>query len=51
MQDVEYSKLENTEFPSELKMAVFWNVVPCSLVEIYRRFGGAYCRHHQAVSP
>jgi hypothetical protein len=28
-------------------MAVFWVVAPCSLVEIYRRFTGAYCLHHQ----
>jgi hypothetical protein len=27
-------------------MAVFWVVVPCSLVEVYRRFRGA-CFHHQ----
>jgi hypothetical protein len=30
-----------------LKMAVFWDVAPCSLVEVYRRFRGAYCLHHQ----
>jgi hypothetical protein len=24
-----------------LKMAVFWNVAPCSLVEVYRCFRGA----------
>jgi hypothetical protein len=24
-----------------MKMTVFWDVVPCSLVEIYRRFRGA----------
>jgi hypothetical protein len=28
-------------------MAVFWVVAPCSLVEVYRRFRGAYCLHHQ----
>jgi hypothetical protein len=28
-------------------MAVFWDVAPCSLVDIDRRFGGAYCLHHQ----
>jgi hypothetical protein len=26
---------------------VFWDVAPCSLVEVYRRFRGAYCLHHQ----
>jgi hypothetical protein len=30
-----------------MKMTVFWDVAPCSLVEIYRRFRGAYCLHHQ----
>jgi hypothetical protein len=29
------------------KMAVFWVVAPCSLVEVYRRFRRACCRHHQ----
>jgi hypothetical protein len=28
-------------------MAVFWAVVPCSLVEVYRRFRGACCLRHQ----
>jgi hypothetical protein len=26
-----------------MKMAVFWVVVPYSLVEVYRRFRGTYC--------
>jgi hypothetical protein len=30
-----------------MKVAVFWVVAPCSLVEIARRFGGAYCLHNQ----
>jgi hypothetical protein len=29
------------------KMTVFWDVAPCSLVEVYQRFRGAYCFHHQ----
>jgi hypothetical protein len=29
------------------KMAVFWVVAPCSLVEVYQRFRGPYCLHHQ----
>jgi hypothetical protein len=28
-------------------MTVFWDVAPCSLVEVYRRFRGACCLHHQ----
>jgi hypothetical protein len=29
------------------KMAVFWVVAPFSVVEVYRRFRGACCLHHQ----
>jgi hypothetical protein len=29
------------------KMAVFWFVAPGSLVEVYQRFRGPCCRHHQ----
>jgi hypothetical protein len=29
------------------KMAVFWVVAPCSLVDIYQRFRGPCCLHHQ----
>jgi hypothetical protein len=28
-------------------MAVFWVVAPSDLVEVYQRFGGACCLHHQ----
>jgi hypothetical protein len=28
-------------------MAVFWVVVPCSLVEVYKRFRGPCCLHYQ----
>jgi hypothetical protein len=30
-----------------MKMAVFWVVAPCSLVEAYQRFRGPCCLHHQ----
>jgi hypothetical protein len=30
-----------------VKMAVFWVVAPCSLVEFYQRFRGPCCLHHQ----
>jgi hypothetical protein len=33
------------------KMAVFWVVAPCSLVEIYQRFRGPCCLHHQGDRP
>jgi hypothetical protein len=29
------------------KMAVFWVVAPCSVVEVYQRFRGPCCLHHQ----
>jgi hypothetical protein len=37
-----------TEPPFFFKMTVFWDIAPCSLVEIYQRFGGAYFLHHQS---
>jgi hypothetical protein len=36
---------------ASMKMAVFWIVAPCSLVEVYRHFIGACCVHHQGTSP
>jgi hypothetical protein len=35
------------EIDNSSKMAVFWVVAPCSLVEVYRRFRGPCCLHHQ----
>jgi hypothetical protein len=32
---------------ASMKMAVFWVVARCNLVEVCRRFRGAYCLHHQ----
>jgi hypothetical protein len=32
-----------------MKLTVFRDVAPCSLVEVYRRFRGAYCLHHQSL--
>jgi hypothetical protein len=31
-----------------MKMAVFWVAAPCSLVEVYQRFRGPCCLHHQS---
>jgi hypothetical protein len=25
----------------------FWEMTPCNLIEVLRRFGGMYCLHHQ----
>jgi hypothetical protein len=30
-----------------VKFSVFWDVAPCSLIGVDRRFRCAYCRHHQ----
>jgi hypothetical protein len=30
-----------------MKMAVFWVVAPYNLVEVYQRFRGPCCLHHQ----
>jgi hypothetical protein len=31
-----------------MKMAVFWVIVPCSLVEVYQCFRGPCCLHYQS---
>jgi hypothetical protein len=31
---------------ASMKMTVFWDVVPCSLVQVYRRFRCVYWLHH-----
>jgi hypothetical protein len=30
-----------------MKFKVFWDVLPCSQIDVDRRFRGAYCLHHQ----
>jgi hypothetical protein len=32
---------------ASMKFRVIWDVVPCSHVEVDRRFRGAYCLHHR----
>jgi hypothetical protein len=32
---------------ARMMTTVFWIVAPCSLVEVYRRFRGPCCLHHQ----
>jgi hypothetical protein len=38
-----YSVLTETR----IKVTPFWDVGPCSLDKGHRRFGSAYCLHHQ----
>jgi hypothetical protein len=33
-----------------MKIRVLWDVAPRSQVEVYRRFRGVYCIHHQGDS-
>jgi hypothetical protein len=37
----------NRSNTDQMKIAVFWVVAPCSLVEVYQRFRGPCCLHHQ----
>jgi hypothetical protein len=32
---------------NDLKIRAFWDVAPCSLVGVDRRFRGSHCLHHQ----
>jgi hypothetical protein len=34
-----------------MKFSVLWDIGPCSLVAVYRRFRGAYCIHHHGYTP
>jgi hypothetical protein len=31
---------------ANMKMIAFWDIAPCSVVEVDRRFKGAHCLHH-----
>jgi hypothetical protein len=42
-------RTENIKF--YIKIAVFWVVAPCSLVEVYQRFRGPCCLQHQGDRP
>jgi hypothetical protein len=33
-----------------MKMAFFWVITPCSLVEVYQRFRGTCCLHYQGLN-
>jgi hypothetical protein len=32
---------------TSMKLTAFWDIAPCSFVEVDRRFSRAYCLHHQ----
>jgi hypothetical protein len=32
---------------TNMKVTVFWDVAPCSLIEVHRGFRGTCCLHHQ----
>jgi hypothetical protein len=34
---------------ASMKLTVFWDVALCTLVEVFRRFRGAYCLHQQGL--
>jgi len=34
---------------ASMKFRVFWDVAPCSHVEVDQRFRGAYCLHGQGL--
>jgi hypothetical protein len=42
-----FSVLLSIDLHKDMKTAVFWVVAPCSLVEVYQRFRGTCCLHHQ----
>jgi hypothetical protein len=42
----EWVRFQVLSAPS-MKVTVFWDVVPCCLIQTDRRFGGVYCLHHQ----
>jgi hypothetical protein len=38
----------HVKFKAKSKSAIFWDIRPCSSVEIHTSFGETYCRHLQA---
>jgi hypothetical protein len=39
----------NVLMAASMKITAFWNVTPCSLVEVGRRFRRTYCLYHQGL--
>jgi hypothetical protein len=33
----------------KLREISFWDIAPCSIVEVYQRLRSAYCLHHQGI--
>lgn len=42
-----FKVIKAQKFSKSMKMAVFWNVARCGLVDIERSFTGTYCLRHQ----
>jgi hypothetical protein len=47
--EINIYEFSNLELNRRVKMAVFWVVASCSLVEIYQRFRGPCCLHHHGA--
>jgi hypothetical protein len=47
--DTDVAVTSHAATPSEVKMAVFWVVTSCGLVEVERRFRGSYAFIIRAV--
>jgi hypothetical protein len=44
-----YVRMQLQSWTDFVKFTVFWDVAPCSYVEVDRRLTGAYCLHHQGA--
>jgi hypothetical protein len=36
---------------ASVNMVAFWDMAPCSVEEVHRRFRRAYCVHHHSNNP
>jgi hypothetical protein len=36
---------------ASMNMTALWDIAPCSLIEVDRRFRGSNCLHHQGDRP
>jgi hypothetical protein len=40
-----YKKENEAVTAANMQSIIFWDMTPCSLVEVLQRFGGTYCLH------